>query len=138
MDVIYIIIVTSILLGIWLIYDHFRMKKIVLARGKPDICSYARSFDYRNVDTKIMRSVYDKVQEWAGTYNGQPFPVQSSDDFDTIYRMDPDDLDDIYGEVAEELGISTERAEENPYYDQVKTVKELVLFLHHQPKVTNA
>jgi hypothetical protein len=85
-----------------------------------------------------MRSVYEKVQKWAGTYEGQPFAVQSSDDFNTIYQMDPDDLDDIYLEVADELGISTERAEENPYYNQVKTVKELVLFLHHQPRSRNA
>lgn len=135
MVAIYIIIAVLILIIMETIHNHYRMKKIALARGKQDICSYARSFDYRNVDTKIMRLVYEKVQKWAGTYEEQPFPVQCNDDFDTIYRMDPDDLDDIYWEVADELGISTEHAEENPYFGKVNTVKELVLFLHHQPKL---
>jgi acyl carrier protein len=52
--------------------------------------------------------------------------------------MDPDDLDDIYFEVAEKLGISKEDAEANPYYDKVETVKDLVLFLNEQPRVNNA
>jgi hypothetical protein len=138
MVVIYLIIVIFILVTLMAIQNYYRMKKIALERSMQSICSYARSFDYRNVDTKIMRSVYEKVQKWAGTYEGLPFPVQSSDDFDTVYQMDLDDLDDIYWEVADELGISTERSEENPYFDKVKTVKELVLFLHHQPRLKNA
>ncbi|WP_211216990.1 hypothetical protein [Simiduia agarivorans] len=84
-----------------------------------------------------MREVYNLVQEWAGKYEDIPFPVQADDTFDGIYRMDPDDLDDIYFEVAEKLGISKENSEANPYYDKVETVKDLVLFLNDQPRVNN-
>lgn len=87
--------------------DARRMKKIAKERGQPDICTYARSFDYRNVNTKIMREVYNLVQDWVGKYDDVPFPVKSDDSFDSLYRMDPEDLDDIYFEVADKLGIST-------------------------------
>ena len=138
METLYVILVILALVVIGTIYSYYRMKRIALSRGEADICSYTRSFDYRNVDTEIMREVFEKVQEWAGTYNDKPFPVQANDNFDDLYQIDPDDLDGIYWEVADKLGISTERAEENPYYDKVKNVKELVLFLHNQPRVKNA
>lgn len=138
METLYIILFVVFLIVVGAIYDHYRMKKIALNRKEVDICIYARSFDYRNVDTKIMREVFNKVQEWAGSYNKKPFPVQAEDSFDDLYKMDPDDLDEIYWEVADKLGISTDRAEDNPYYNKVKSVKELVLFLDSQPKVKNA
>lgn len=138
MVTLYIIIGLVILMVAGSMYHHYRMKKIASKRGAADICAYVRSFDYRNVDTKIMREVFNKVQEWAGEYEGKPFPVQAEDSFDDIYQMDPDDLDDIFMEVAGELGINTERTEDNPYCDKVKSVKELVLFLHNQPRNGNA
>lgn len=138
MEIIYAILIVIVLTTIGMVYDHYRMKRIAVRRGKADICGYARSFEYRNVDTRIIREVFDCVQEWAGVYDGKPFPVQANDCFDDLYRMDPEDLEDIYLEVAHKLCISTEREEDNPYFNQVKNVKELVLFLHHQPKVSNA
>ncbi len=138
MNYIYTIVGIFVFIAILVALDHRRMKKMAIERGKPDICTYARSFDYRNVDTKIMREVYNLVQEWAGKFDEIPFPVQADDSFDEIYKMDPDDLDEIYFEVTEKLGISKENAEANPYYDRVETVKDLVLFLNEQSKNINA
>lgn len=135
MNYIYIILGVMVFIAVLSALNHRRMKKLVIERGEPNICAYARSFDYRNVDTKIMREVYNLVQEWAGKYDDMPFPVQAEDTFEGIYQMDTDDLDDIYFEVSEKLGISKENAEANPYYDRVETVKDLVLFLNEQSKV---
>jgi hypothetical protein len=85
-----------------------------------------------------MRSVYEKVQVWAGKFDGVSFPVEANDCFNETYAMDAEDLDDIYSEIAEELGISMENPEANPYWNQVTTVKNLVLFLHNQPKLKEA
>jgi hypothetical protein len=115
-------------------WHHRRMRYIALGRKNSDICRYARSFDYRAVDTKIMREVYNHVQAWAGKYEGIPFPVEADDCFNEIYNMHPDDLDDIYLEIAQKLGVSTEDPELNPYWNKVTTVKNLVLFLHNQKK----
>lgn len=138
MEILYVIGIIVIAIVLSTIFNHYRMKGIAISRGDADICKYARSFDYRNVDTKIIREVYEKVQEWSGNYEGKPFPVVADDNFDNIYQMDPDDLDDIYWEVADKFGISTDNPEANPYYGKVTTVQNLVLFLHHQPRISHA
>jgi acyl carrier protein len=131
-----VIVGILILIGSCIAFLHYRhLRSIALSRSDSDICRYARSFDYRHVDTKIMREVYNHVQEWAGRYEGIPFPVEADDCFDEIYKMDSDDLDDIYLDIAQKLGISTENPEANPYWNKVSTVKNLVLFLHNQPKI---
>ena len=135
----FLIVCASVLVTvIWMIVDHYRMRKIAIERGNPNICEYARSLDYRNVDTKIMREVWNEVQLNLGNYNGKPFPVKAEDMFEETYNMHPDDLDDIYWSVAERLGIDTEQPENNPYFNKVTSVKNLVLFLHNQPRVSNA
>lgn len=111
------------------------MRALALGRKKSTICLYARSFDYRNVDTRIMREVYNQVQAWAGKYEDIPFSVEADDCFDSVYKMDPEDLDEMCIDIAKKLGISIESSEDNPFWNKVATVKDLVLFLHNQPKV---
>ncbi|WP_133178439.1 hypothetical protein [Shewanella decolorationis] len=119
------------------IFDHQRLKRISVERGDPNICEYARSFDYRQVDTKIMREVWNEVQLCLGNFEGKPFPIKADDLFEDTYKMDSDDLDEVYWAVADRLGIDTESPESNPYFDQVTSVKNLVMFLQNQPKVAN-
>ncbi|WP_415905914.1 hypothetical protein ACMXYX_08600 [Neptuniibacter sp. QD72_48] len=138
MEDLYIIGAIIILMLILSALEHFRMKRLSNERGEADICKYATSFDYRNVDTKIMREVWNELHLWLGKYDGKPFPIETKDTFDNTYNMDPDDLDDIYLAVAERLGINTDSPEKNPYFNKVTSVKNLVLFLHHQPRVGNA
>lgn len=128
--VISIIIVIAAILSI---VNHRRMSKIAIARGEANICAYARSFDYRNVDTKIIREVWNELQSYLGKYDGKPFPVEANDMFKETYKLDPDDLDDVYWAVADRLGIDTASPESNPYWNKVTSVKNLVLFLDNQP-----
>ncbi len=135
MEAIYIIIGLIVIGAIYTVVEHRRMKKISLERGEPKLCEDARSFDYRNVDTKIIREVWNELQECLGKYNGKPFPIKAEDLFDDTYKLDPDDLDDAYWAVADRLGIDTENPENNPYWNKVTSVKNLVLFLHNQPRL---
>ena len=131
-----IILISLFLVVFWVVSAKYyrKMKQIAIKRGNPDICAYARSFDCKNVDTKIIREVFEQIQKWAGKYNDIPFPVQAEDHFDDLYCIDPDDLNEIYIEIAEKLNISTENIENNPYWNQIETVKDLVLFLDNQPR----
>lgn len=138
MDTFIIICIFVLVLVAWTIINYFKMKKIAIERGNPNICEYARSFDCRAVDTKIMREVWNEVQLSLGEYDGKLFPVKAEDTFEQTYHMDSDDLDEIYWVIANRLGIDTEQPENNPYFNQVTTVKNLVLFLHNQPRVSNA
>lgn len=135
MEILYIIAGLIVVGAIYSIVDHRRMKKIAIERGEPNICEFARSFDYRNVDTRIIREVWNVLQGCLGNYNGRPFPVKAEDLFDDTYKLDPDDLDDAYWAVANRPGIDTDNPENNPYWNRVTTVKNLVLFLHNQPRL---
>ena len=114
------------------------MRKLARGRGEANICAYARSFDYRSVDTKIIREVWNELQSCLGKYDGKPFPIQANDMFEETYKLDPDDLDDVYWAVANRLGIDTENPESNPYWNKVTSVKNLVLFLDNQPRKNHA
>ena len=48
--------------------------------------------------------------------------------------MDWEDVDDLASDVAARAGRSMGHTESNPFYGQVKTVGDLVLFLTYQPK----
>ncbi|MFV9657329.1 hypothetical protein ACNFCK_20780 [Pseudomonas sp. NY15366] len=120
------------------IASHFKLKKLSLARGDANICEYARSFDYRVVDTRIMREIWNEVQKALGNPNGKPFPIKADDLLEETYNIDPDDLDDIYWKIADRLGIDTQNPEENPLFNKVTSVRNLVMFLHYQSQVHHA
>jgi len=138
MDVLYIISLLFLVASVYAIANYFMLKKLSLERGDANICEYARSFDYRVVDTKIMREVWNEVQQILGSQNGKPFPIKADDLLEKTYNIDPDDLDEIYWKVADRLGIDTQNPEENPLFNKVTSVRNLVMFLHHQPKVHHA
>ena len=123
---------------IYMIGNDRRMKNIASERGESNICKYARSFDYRKIDTEIIREVWNEIRKCLGDYDGRPFPVEADDIFEKTYNLDPDDLDDVYWAVADRLGIDTKNPESNPYWNKVTSVRNLVLFLHNQPRLNCA
>ena len=116
---------------IWL-YERRRFRLLAEARQGLSICQFARSFDYRRTDTKIIRAVYEGLQEWA---IGANFPIKADDSISDIYRMVDEDLDDFAEEVAAKTNRSLTNTTSNPYFGKVKTAKDLVLFLNCQPKL---
>ena len=133
---IYVLIITAfvVLIVAESYIDHRRMAKIATERGKPDICKFTRDFDYRVIDTKIIREVWNETQLNLGKFLGEKFPVLSEDDFEKTYRMDDEGIDYMYWDICDRLGITTENVEVNPFYERVNSVKDLVLLIHHQQK----
>jgi hypothetical protein len=62
-------------------------------------------------------------------------PIRAADRFLEDLDLDGDDLDEIHGEAALLAGRSTADAEKNPMGKNVKTVGDLVAFLHHQDRL---
>ncbi len=138
MEYLYIVGTFIAFIVVGAIFRHRKMSRIALERGDSNICEFARSFNYRKIDTKIIREVWNEVQEALGSYHGKKFPVKADDLFVKTYNLDPDDLDEAYWAIADKLGISTDEPENNPYWNKVNSVEDLVKFLHHQPRVENA
>ena len=115
------------------IFNYVRFRGLAKKRAGLSICQFARSFDYRRVDTKIIRAAYEEFQNWAGP-GVKDFPVMAADNISKLYGMEGEDLDDVARELAERTGRRWEELEMNPLYGQVTTVGDLVLFLNRQPR----
>ncbi len=111
-----------------------RLAALAAERAGESICEFARSFNAREVDTWVVRAVYEQLQNYLAS--DQPaFPVRSSDRLVKGLLEDPDDLDlSLVNEIAERTGRSLEGAESNPLFGKVHTVCDLVLFFNAQPK----
>lgn len=112
--------------------EHLRC--LAAEREGESICDFARDFDARQVDTWIVRAVYEQLQ-YQLTDVSPAFPVRASDRLKEDLHLDDDDLDmDIAQEVEQRTGRSLDDPSANPYFGKVKTVRDLVMFFQSQPK----
>jgi len=110
--------------------DRERFRELSAARSGESICTFARSFERRKVDTWVIRAVYEELQE----YVGRGLPIRSQDRLQEDLRIDDDDLDmDLAVNIAKRTGRSLKAVSANPYFGRVHTVEELVLFFNSQP-----
>ena len=110
-----------------------RLRAWAQARPGESICTFARSFDMRAVDTWVIRAVYEQLQACLA-HDHAGFPVRASDALVKGLLDDADDLDlDLVFEIAQRTGRSLESAERNPLYGKVTTVRDLVVFFNAQP-----
>jgi len=119
-----VICLTETLAGFW------RGKRIAQARCNYSICDFARSFDYRNIDTWIIRATFEEL-----SYS---YPVRPDDRFAADLGVVGEDMDDSFEAIAKRIGRSAdgEDIEANPLFNKkVETVRDLVMFLQHQPKL---
>lgn len=116
------------------VFDRVRLRKIARQRDDDSICTFVRSLDYRTLDTKVIREVYEQLQAWLRC-GKRPFPVRVADDLHEDYRMDPLDLDDLIVDVAKKTGRDLRDTSKNPYFDRVDTVADVIGFLCSQPTI---
>ncbi len=137
-QVLYVIIGLVVFVSIWAWIDTPRVKahydEMFKSRESLSICTFAREFDCHEVDTWIIRAVYEELQEFLPT--NRTIPIKASDSLKDDLGLDDDDLDmDLAGIIAQRTGRSFENYEANPYYGKVITVRDLVLFFNNQPKI---
>jgi len=117
-------------------YNHLRIRRLrtlVTEREGESICDFARSFNAHEVDTWVIRAVYEQLQQYL-TSVAPHFPVRPEDRLLGQLIDDPDDLDlDLVYEIASRTGRTLEDVEKNAYYSQVHTVRDLVFFFNSQP-----
>ncbi|MGV7220897.1 MAG: hypothetical protein ACQ9MH_05190 [Nitrospinales bacterium] len=103
-------------------------------REGESICTFSRHFNCREVDTWIIRAVYEELQDEIYAYEN--FPIRPGDKFILDLGISEDNLeDDVYEDIAGRAGRSWENCESNPYYNKVDTVENLIHFFNHQPKI---
>lgn len=120
-------VVLNVVANVWL---NAKLRGHANARVGESICTFARSFDCRAVDTRLIRATFEEIRALAMP----DFPLRRSDRLAEEFGIVDEDLDDLAYEIARRAGRSMEDIESNPRYDQgVATVGDLILFLNEQP-----
>ena len=101
------------------------------------ICDFRGSFDLRQIDPWIIRATYEAFGAWLAPKQSK-FPLRGSDSISDDLKIDWEDLDDLFHEVAQRAGYDISECEANPLYGKVKTVKDFVMFFTHQPRIKQA
>jgi hypothetical protein len=111
---------------------HFSQKRVAAERVGESICTFARSFNFRSVDTWIIRAVYEAIEPEVN------FPLRKTDNFCRDMKLDWIDVSEIAEEVAQRTGRPLTNSEQNPWYGKVETVADMVEFFMCQPKQAKA
>jgi hypothetical protein len=110
-----------------------RLHALAHARSGQSICEFTRDFDYRLVDTWIIRAVYEQLQRQL-VHIHPAFPIRADDRLKEDLLLDDDDLDlDVAQEVEARTRRTLDDAKNNPYFGKVHTVRDLVIFFQNQP-----
>lgn len=113
-----------------------RLEQWVQARAGESICHFARAIDCRQVDTWIVRSVYEELQhcysaKWA-------LPLRATDRLEDDLHLESEDLEHVLVGMAQRAGRDLSCTQVNPFYGKVTTVGDLVHFLNAQPRIQSA
>jgi hypothetical protein len=135
-------IVTSTCLAVlvalsWLHQRNIRnhLRAMAASRTGESICTFSREVDCRDLDTWIVRAVYEEIQEHLAAGCAR-FPLRWTDRLKEDLRIDSDALDEELAlDIAQRTGRSLEGTERNPLFGEVKTVRHLVLFFQAQPQL---
>ena len=119
------------LLGLPMFSDN--LERLASEREGESICTFARSFPRRSVDTWILRAVFEEFQPYCPLGDGATFPLRATDRIFEDLAMDGEDIEDIVVAAADRSGRSLDSYKRNPYYGRVESVVDVVRFLAHQP-----
>jgi hypothetical protein len=127
-----VVLAGVLVLGTHALLERRRIQRLVERRRGESICQFARSFPRRTMDPRVLRAVYTEIGD---RMVGKPagFPLRAGDRLDQVCGIYCDELDELGEDLAFVTGRSLEGTRANPYFDRVRTVRDLVMFLHHQP-----
>lgn len=116
--------------------DRRFRRKLASSRVQESICTFARSFDRREVDPWLLRAAYEELSQSLAV-DGCPTPIRAADRWEKDLKIDGEDMWDLVMVIAVRAGRDLEGVEQNPYWPSVQkdcTIRDLISLLQHQPK----
>ena len=126
------IIFIIFLFGYFSPYSTEFIDELYAERKNEDIGTFTRLLDYRNIDTWIIRAVYEEVNSELG-YD-KTLPIRPSDHLENDLKIDIEGLEFILTYIFARVGISDKDIEKNPYFGKIETVGDIIHFCNTQPK----
>jgi len=111
--------------------------RVHTAGREPDLCAFARAFDRRMIDPRLIRATWDEITDYLKGVR-DPFPLKPTDRIVADLEIDLEDMEEIVIRIADRAGYSLKEYEKNPRYKNMQTIGDLVLFLNEQPPKTEA
>jgi hypothetical protein len=134
----FVVLALGILVCVETVRERWSMRRLASSRSGESICTFVDSFDCHHTDTWVLRALYEELSRLLAI-NGHPFPVRADDRCcEKDLKIDPEDLAELAADAAIRAGRSMDDTEQNPFYGKVHTVRDLVSFLEHQPRLANA
>jgi hypothetical protein len=120
---------SAVLVAFAVIAGRSRARRIAAERSGESICGFARSFERRAVDTRVIREVYEGFTSFCR------HPIRATDDLFDDIGFDEVEVEEFGAILADRAGRTPEGWDQDPLYGRVSTVGDLVRFLDHQPLV---
>ncbi len=108
-----------------------KYEKLKRSRKEWDIGKFAKEFNLKEVDTWVVRAVYEAV------YDEVEIPIKADDDIDKDLRIDMGDLgfDEILINVSQRTGrVLTEESVAYNDIENITSVRDLVYFFNQLPR----
>jgi hypothetical protein len=133
-----VILLLAVISWVLAMVDRWKRRRSISNRAGESICTFVASFDCRRTDTWILRAIYEELSRNLAV-GGHPMPIRAEDECsEKVLGIDGEDLNDLTIDIAFRAKRSLENAEQNPLYGKVCTVRDLVNFLEHQPRLETA
>ena len=110
-----------------------KLNQLRNARQGEDIGTFARSLAMRQLDTWVVRAVYEEISQYVGTKE-HPFPVRANDRLTEDLQVDREDFGSVLCAIADRCGRSLDKLEENPLFPKFTTVADVIHMLMLQSK----
>lgn len=130
----FLFVVGFLILFAFVLIARARLEDRRLVRQRPceSICTFSRSFKRGEIDTWVIRAVYEEIASYFPT-TLQPAPIRRDDDL-LLWGLDAEEVEDLGKWVSTRCSRSLKDTTTNPFYGRVRTVGDLVQFLNAQPK----
>lgn len=105
-------------------------KRLISQRVGESLCTFSREQDLHDVDTFVVRAVYEEIQLDLPIEN---VPLRWSDQLYSDLRLEADDVEDLIERVAQRTARCIKHTAANPLFGNILTVGDLIAFFNHQP-----
>lgn len=110
-----------------------KLLEMAKERQGESICQFARAFNRRDVDSWVIRAVWNTVIEWGGSDVARlNVPLRAEDRLETFALDDSEELFDALSDAATRAGRTLENLENNPVMP-LNTLGDMVMALNAQP-----
>ena len=119
------------------LFERQERKKMAVYRLEVNIHALAGSLESRRVDIRLIRAIYEELQKRCKGERGIS-PIRASDRTEEDLNIGRDELWEVARHVAVRMGYDSTDMKRNPLFDGMETVEDLVLYLAHRARISEA